>query len=86
MAEEVKFGKDTFFDDSGSSLRDDYDIVKQLGKGGYGKVYLVRNKKTTETRACKLLSKLNLELEKFEREINFLKKTDHPNIIKLYEV
>ena len=86
MAEEVKFGKDTFFDDLGSSLRDDYDIVKQLGKGGYGKVYLVRNKKTTETRACKLLSKLNLELEKFKREINFLKKTDHPNIIKLYEV
>ena len=83
---EVKVGRDAFVGDSGSSLRDDYDIVRQLGKGGYGRVYRVRNIKTGETRACKLLSKLNIELERFHREINILKKTDHPNIIKLYDV
>ncbi len=66
---------------------DNYDVIKQLGKGGYGKVYEVKNKKTGEIRACKHLSKLSIKnLEKFEREINILIKTDHPHIIKLYEI
>jgi calcium-dependent protein kinase len=58
-----------------------------LGKGGYGQVYQVRNKKTGELFACKKLSKLDINnLEKFEREIKILIQTDHPNIIKLYDV
>ena len=66
---------------------DHYDVIRQLGKGGYGKVYEVKNKKTGEIRACKHLSKLSIKnLEKFQREINILIKTDHPNIIKLYEI
>ena len=83
----VKFGRDTFVGKSKNSLQDVYEVVKQLGKGGYGKVYQVRNKKTGELRACKQLSKLNIsDLVKFEREIDILIKTDHPNIIKLYDV
>jgi len=83
----VKFGRDTFIGKSKNSLQDVYEVVKQLGKGGYGKVYQVRNKKTGELRACKQLSKLNIsDLVKFEREIDILIKTDHPNIIKLYDV
>ena len=58
-----------------------------MGKGGYGKVYEVKNKKTGEIRACKHLSKLSIKnLAKFELEINILIKADHPNIIKLYEI
>ena len=83
----VKFGRDTFIGRSDKSLKDIYEVVKQLGKGGYGKVYQVKNKKSGELRACKQLSKLNIsDLEKFQREIDILIKTDHPNIIKLYEV
>ena len=83
----VKFGRDTFIGRSDKSLKDVYEVVKQLGKGGYGKVYQVKNKKSGELRACKQLSKLNIaDLEKFQREIDILIKTDHPNIIKLYEV
>ena len=87
MANPVKFGKDTFIGKSDSSLQDVYEVVKQLGKGGYGKVFQVKNKKTGEIRACKQLSKLNIsDLVKFRREIDILIKTDHPNIIKLYDV
>ena len=86
MEDPVKMGRKIFVGKSGTSIMDEYDVIKQLGKGGYGKVYRVRNKKTGEIRACKQLSKLNIDdLEKFQREIDILMKADHPNIIKLYE-
>ena len=82
-----KFGKETFVGPMKGKFLDYYDVIKQLGKGGYGKVYEVKNKTTGEIRACKQLSKSNLSnLKKFEKEIELLIKTDHPNIIKLYEV
>ena len=85
--EPVKFGRDTFVGLTNKSLRDNYECVKQLGKGGYGKVYQVKNKVTGKFYACKKLSKLNINnLTKFEREVNILIRADHPNIIKLYEV
>lgn len=84
---QVKFGKEYFVGKKEGSLADYYDVVKKLGKGGYGDVHEIRNKKTGEIRAVKHLSKLNIQdLTKFRREIDFLVKTDHPNIIKLYEV
>ena len=83
----IKFGKKDFVGKFEGVFLDNYDVLKQLGKGGYGKVYEVRNKKTNEIRACKHLSKLSIKnLEKFQREINILIKADHPNIIKLYEI
>ena len=83
----IKYGKKNFVGKSEGLFLDNYDVIKQLGKGGYGKVYEVKHKKTGEIRACKHLSKLVLKnLEKFEREINILINTDHPNIIKIYEI
>ena len=83
----IKWARETFVGKTEGKLLDYYDVVKQLGKGGYGKVYEVKNKQTGELRACKHLSKLNINnLEKFKREIAIMKKMDHPNIIKLYEV
>ena len=83
----IKFGKKTFVGKSEGLFLDNYDVIKQLGKGGYGKVYEVKNKKSGEIRACKHLSKMVLKnLEKFEREINIMINSDHPNIIKIYEV
>ena len=83
----VRFGKENFVGKLDGVFLDHYDVIRQLGKGWYGKVYEVKNKKTGEIRACKHLSKLSIKnLEKFQREINILIKTDHPNIIKLYEI
>ena len=88
MQEEiVKFGRDSFIGKSNNPLLDTYDVIKQLGKGGFGKVYQIKNRVTGEMRACKQLTKLNIDdLELFQKEIDILKKTDHPNIIKLYDV
>ena len=80
----VRFGKQNFVGKLDGIFLEHYEVLRHLGKGGYGKVYEVKNKKTGEIRACKHLSKLSVKnLEKFEREINILIKTDHPNIIKL---
>jgi calcium-dependent protein kinase len=84
---DIKFSRENFVGETKGKLLDSYEVIKQLGKGGYGKVYEVKNIKTGEVRACKHLSKLNIKnLEKFRREIEILKQMDHPNIIKLYEV
>ena len=83
----VKISKDNFIPLFLHGLRNSYDFTKKIGKGNFGKVFQVRNKKTDKLYACKKLSKLNINnLIKFKQEINILMKMDHPNIIKLYEV
>lgn len=85
----LKFGKELFVGKLGCTIKDYYEVISQIGKGGNAKVFEVRNKKTNDIRACKYISKTNIkesDLEKFRREIKILIKTDHPNIIKLYEV
>ena len=84
---QVKFGKKTFVNFNTRSIRDCYEVLSKLGKGGYGTVYQVKNKTTGGLFACKKLSKLSIQdQEKFMREIKILIKTDHPNIIKLYDI
>ena len=83
----IKYGKKNFVGKTEGLFLDNYEEIKQLGKGGYGKVYRVKNKKSGDVHACKELSKLCIkDLEKFEREINILINIDHPNIVKIYEV
>jgi hypothetical protein len=74
-----------------------YHLFETLGKGAFGKVVMARDGVSDELFACKILSK-NRILKKFRysgdegmrmvrREVAILKKvSNHPNIIKLYEV
>lgn len=57
-----------------------------MGTGGYGAVYLAKNKKTGNYVAIKAIQKLKVkDYESFITEMNILKGLDHPNIYKLYE-
>ena len=70
-------------------LLDSYDVIYEMGRGAYSKIYEVKNKKSGEIRVCKYITKENFnkeDIEKFRRENEILKTTDHPNIIKLYEI
>lgn len=67
-----------------------YKTIKCLGEGSFGKVYKVMHKKTNEFRAMKVINKSNSSLSYEEedeilKEINLLKRLDHPSIIKIYE-
>src|ERR1700732_5324436 len=65
----------------------DYEILKELGAGGMGKVYQVRNVITDRIEAMKvLLPDLAATPDlaaRFMREIKLLASLDHPNIAAL---
>ena len=87
IPKKIKVSKENFILLGCRGLRNHYDCTKKIGKGGFGKVFQVCNKKTKKLYACKKVSKLNINnLEKLRKEIEILKKLDHPNIVKLYEV
>ena len=66
---------------------DDLLFIKEIGKGNYGSVSLVMNKKTKFPYAIKAISKYHIQIENLfeniELEKNILLKIDHPFIAKL---
>ena len=67
-----------------------YEIIKTLGEGTFGKVKLAIHIPTNEKVAIKILEKSRIEdnddLQCINREITFLKTLNHINIISLYEI
>ena len=83
------FGKEDLVLQLKTTLLDFYEVDFQIGQGAYSKVYQVRQKSTGEIRACKYIVKDNFtkeSLSKFENECKILKESDHPYIVKLFEV
>ena len=68
--------------------KSDFNIIKELGMGSFGTVYLVSHKKTKAQYALKAIDKTveeNLEEKaNFNREVEIMYKLNHPNIVKLY--
>ena len=66
----------------------DFSIIKELGSGSFGRVYLVTHKKTKVQYAIKAIDKrdkTNIEEKPyFRREIEVMYKIHHPNVVKLY--
>ena len=66
----------------------DFELIKELGVGSFGKVYLVCHKKTKHKFALKSIDKLDEvnyeEKSYFSREIEIMYKLNHPNICKLF--
>lgn len=64
-----------------------YEVTELLGSGSYGKVFKVKNKVSGKYYACKRINKKSIRnKERLKIEINLLKETDHPNIIRLHEL
>ncbi|KAJ3270587.1 Ribosomal protein S6 kinase beta-1 [Terramyces sp. JEL0728] len=65
---------------------EDFHVLSVIGKGAYGKVYLVREIETKQSFAMKVLKKASIVLheQQTRNERSILKDIDSPFIVKLY--
>lgn len=72
-------------DHTGPPVITGYDLVRELGRGGQGIVYLVRHRESGEPRALKVLPAqiaVDPAAERsFLREMDSVRALDHPNIV-----
>lgn len=72
------------------SAHPDYEVLKELGRGGMGVVYLARNRVMDRLEVLKVVSTRLLNrpqvLERFMQEIRAGAQLSHPNIVAAYSV
>ena len=88
--EEIDLRPGLFLHASTGSFSNHYELLSdKLGKGSFCEVRKCQHKRTGVLRAVKIIDKSGLEeeaTESFEKEVEILKKLDHPNIIRVFEV
>ncbi|MGW4240936.1 serine/threonine-protein kinase [Nocardia sp. NPDC004722] len=69
-----------------------YRIERTLGQGGFGEVYLARDRQLPRLIALKLLTKTKIDANpsdnlrrRFEREADLIAPLQHPNIVPIYD-
>jgi tetratricopeptide (TPR) repeat protein len=76
--------------DVGFKLGERYQIVRQLGEGGMGEVFLARDRELDRDVALKIIrSELAANpaiLERFKREIQLSTNVTHKNILRVYDL
>jgi eukaryotic-like serine/threonine-protein kinase len=72
------------------ALGDDYELLGQLGQGGFGRVYRVRDLHLEREVALKVLHPLLTQepavVERFRREAQLAARLNHPNIVNIYDI
>jgi serine/threonine protein kinase len=73
-------------------ITDTYEFGSELGRGAYSVVKLLYRRDNRQSFACKILDNYsnmeNAEEEEqnFQRETSILKKLNHPNVVRIYDV
>src|SRR6185369_10431199 len=67
-----------------------YEIIRQIGVGGMGEVYLARDEKLSRNVAIKILSeefgRHESSLQRFKQEAQAASALNHPNILVIHEI
>lgn len=81
--------KEAQLEQSGDLNIPDYEVLKKLGQGGMGAVYLVKHKRDGKKAALKIMlprAEVNVKARvKFVREIELMRTLTHPNIVEFYQ-
>lgn len=76
-------------DASITKVFDKYELIEEIGRGGIGSVYKALDTKLNRTVALKIIHKSQLKEEKqikrFQQEVEFAAKLDHPSIVKIFD-
>lgn len=68
---------------------DGYEVLREIGRGGMGAVYLARHRTTGRELAMKILlpqvAAAQNAIERFLREAAFSRALEHPNIVRLFD-
>jgi len=83
--------------EDGTKMINSFEVIKNLGKGAFGKVKLCRDTSDPDERlyAIKIMDKnvlkkkrqgLSNMLQAVQKEIAIMKKLSHPNCVRMYEV
>jgi serine/threonine-protein kinase len=72
------------------ALGDDYELLGTLGRGGFGRVYAVRDLHLEREVALKVLhpglTQDAATVERFRREAQLAARLNHPNIVDIYDI
>lgn len=74
------------FDTIDTKILRAFQIVKKVGQGAYGQVWKAKDKKTSTYCALKKIYdafRNSTDAQRAYREIKYLQKLNHPNIIKI---
>lgn len=87
--EEIPFFKD--LEPLMEKLEERYEILGFVGKGGFSKVFLIKDKVLDRKCALKILYGELFEtdpemIERFKREAKFYAELEHPNIVPIYDM
>ena len=67
---------------------ENYEVLKQIGRGNFGKIYKIKRKSDNKVLIWKELdySQMNSkEKEQIVTEVNILSELNHQNIVKYYD-
>ncbi|HKP59993.1 MAG TPA: protein kinase, partial [Polyangiales bacterium] len=68
-------------------MADRYVLLRELGAGGMGSVYLAQDRQTGESVALKTLTRVDAKsVLRFKREFRSLAHIQHPNLVRLYDM
>jgi len=67
-------------------LLDYYTVGEMLGQGTFGVVYACKPKGQDRECAVKMVDKVETPVDKIKEEADFLRKMNHPNVIRCYDV
>lgn len=62
----------------------DFEAVRKLGQGSFGKVMLAKRQSNETERAIKIINKSDYDGNEYKREIKILKMLNHPNVLRYF--